>query len=364
MAGENNSANMSMPVPGVGITTGPTYATDINNCLTILDSHDHSAGKGVPVTPAGLNISSDLSFLSNNATALRSIRFTVQGSLFSLAADVGALYINGVDLYYRDISGNNVRITSAGAVAGTPGSISNLVAPASATYVPGSSTFVWQSNALTPANMDAAAYIFRNLSASSFGLTLNPPTAMGADSSITLPTVPGVTSFLTIDASGNIGSSTALSGALTTSNLSASAGILGSQLSATAAIEGFQLLSGTLTSTQMGSNIQFPGKRTNVENQVLVVSNTNASTNNISIIRIVVNSAGVLVGGEGATSVRNSPGVYTVTFVRTFFDTPSVCLTAYTPGTLMTTPSVATSSVVINSTADTGFSLIAIGQNA
>lgn len=330
MAGENNSANMSMPVPGVGITTGPTYATDINNCLTIVDSHDHSAGKGVPVTPAGLNISSDLSFLSNNATALRSVRFTVQSALFSLAADIGAIYVNGVDLYYRDISGNNVRITASGAVAGTPGSISNLVAPASATYVPGSSTFVWQSNALTPANMDAASYIFRNLSASSFGLTLNPPTAMGADSALTLPTIPGALAFLTIDASGNIGSSTAFNGSLTTANLSPTAGIVG---------------------TQLASNIDLQGALPTANARALVVSNANA-VSSLSMLRGFINASGNPVSGEGWTSARAGAGVYLITFLSSFADVPAATVSAAVTNdiAIATVSSSGVSSIVIHVT--------------
>lgn len=207
MANSILSPNMSLPVPVIGVDPGPQYASDVNGCLSILDGHNHSVGSGVQITPAGLNINSDLSFLANNATTLRSVRFSPQLAVLSLPTDLGCLYEVGVDLYYNDGSGNNVRITQSGGVAGTPGSIANLTSPASATYVSGSQTFVWQSAASTPANMDGASYILRNLTANSHGLTLSPPNAMGADYSIVLPSLPGSTLPVTIDSAGNMGSS-------------------------------------------------------------------------------------------------------------------------------------------------------------
>lgn len=197
-----STANMNINVPTVGVTSGPQYATDINNAFMTVDAHDHSSGNGVSITPAGLTISSDLSFLGNNATVLKSTRFQVQSSLLSTASDIGCLYVSGVDLYYNDVSGNQVRITQSGGVAGSPGSIASLSSPASATYVSGSQTFVWQSDASTAANMDAGSLILRNITASSYGLTLNPPNAMGANYSLTLPSLPASQKIMTLDATG------------------------------------------------------------------------------------------------------------------------------------------------------------------
>jgi hypothetical protein len=195
---------MNLIVPGVGTEAGPTYASDINADLSILDGHDHSSGKGVQITPAGLNINSALTINNNDLTSIRTARFQAQNSTLSLSADVDCIYVTGVDLYYRDGNGNNVRITQSGNVAGTPGSISGLSSPASASYNSGTSTFVWQSAALTPANMDAASYIFRNLLASSKGLTLSPPGAMAADYTLTLPALPASQKIMTLDAAGNM----------------------------------------------------------------------------------------------------------------------------------------------------------------
>lgn len=203
MAFESISPNMNLILPGVGQTLGPQYATDLNNSLTLVDQHNHTAGYGVPIPSSGLNINADLSINNNNLIDIKSLRMLPQ-SILAGPSDLDCLFVNGVDLYYNDGVGNHVRITQAGGVAGSPGSISNLTSPASATYVAGTQTFVWQSAANTSANMDNASVILRNLVANSFGLTLNPPNAMAADYNLTLPTLPASQKIMTLDASGNM----------------------------------------------------------------------------------------------------------------------------------------------------------------
>lgn len=196
-----NSPNMGLIIPTVAVESGPTYAFDINNSLSIIDQHNHTAGSGVPITPAAININSALSFVNNFATNVAGVMLTAQSG----TPAVGTVYESGTDLYFVDGLGNNVRITQAGGVAGSPGSISGLTAPASATYVAGSQTFVWQSNTSIAANMDAGSLLMRNLTPNStFALTLAPPAAMGANFTITLPTPPGTTALLSMDSSGTI----------------------------------------------------------------------------------------------------------------------------------------------------------------
>lgn len=206
--GEVYSPNMALPVPTVGVTTGPSYASDINASLGIIDSHDHSPGNGVQITPAGLNINSNLSFLSNNAISVRSVRFAPQVSCINGAADVGAVYECGVDLYYNDGSGNQVRITQSGGVAGSPGSIANLTSPASASFVSANATFVWQSGSSVAGNMDAATYIIRYPGSyptpSGNYIALQAPSSLATGFALTFPpTLPGTTGFwMTSDTAG------------------------------------------------------------------------------------------------------------------------------------------------------------------
>lgn len=196
------SPNMLLPVPSVGTQSGPQYAQNINDCLSIIDQHDHSPGSGVPVTSTGLNINSDLSINDNNLVSLRSTRYTSQATPLALASDLTCVYVSGGELYYNDAASNQVQLTLNGGVAGSPGSISNLTSPASASYVSADKTFVWQSDVNTPANMDGGSYILRNITASSKGLTLAPPNAMAADYTITLPALPGTTNIVTLTSSG------------------------------------------------------------------------------------------------------------------------------------------------------------------
>lgn len=216
------SPNMNLPIPVVGVDAGPDWANNINSALGILDGHSHQSDSGVPITPDGMNISKDLPFLGNKATQLGSARFTsLTNAITSASPDIGCAYNVLGNLYWNDNSGNQIQITSGGAVAGTPGSIANLVSPASASYVALSSTFVWQSAVSTAANMDFASAILRNSSASSKGLTLNPPSAMASDITMTLNVPPAATSFLTMDSSGNFISSIAVAGGITRTMMAA-----------------------------------------------------------------------------------------------------------------------------------------------
>lgn len=212
------SPNMNLPIPVVGQEAGPDYAQDVNNSLTIVDQHNHSPGSGVQISPAGININTALTFNTNFATGLAGLTLVAQSS----TPAVNTIYESGVDLYYVDGLGNNIQITKNGGVAGSPGSISNLTSPASATYVSASSTFVWQSDVSKAANMDAGSLLMRNLTPNStFALTLQPPSALGNNYSLTLPNLPGSLSLLTIDTSGNIAGSISVSGGITGSSIAA-----------------------------------------------------------------------------------------------------------------------------------------------
>lgn len=210
------SPNMSLPVPVVGQEPGPDYAKDVNNSLTLIDAHDHSPGKGVQITPAGMNINSTLTFQGNFATNLAGLTLSAQ----SVTPALNTIYESGVDLYYVDGNGNAIQITKNGGIAGTSGSISNLTPPASASYISGLSTFVFQSGTGIAANLDIGSITLRNLSPNStFGLTLAPPSGLSSNYTITLPTLPATPSFLTIDNAGNMTAAPSLSHGITAANI-------------------------------------------------------------------------------------------------------------------------------------------------
>lgn len=200
--GETISPNMSLVVPAVGVTTGPQWAADIDMSLGIIDRHDHSPGNGVQITPDGMNISGDLTFQGHSLTFGKSVQFS---SNVSPLSSVGSIYEAGVDLYYTDGNGNQIRLTQSGSVVGAPGTISGVVPPASASYVSGSSTFIFQSAVNTSANIDGACLIQRDIVAGSNAVTVCPPAGLGANYTVTWPgTLPVSQRIFLIDSSGNL----------------------------------------------------------------------------------------------------------------------------------------------------------------
>lgn len=203
------SPNMNLPVPIPGVTTGPDWASDINSSLTLIDSHNHSAGQGVQINPNGININADFPMNNNNITTIKTARFFSQPSpITSTAPNVGAVYVSGNELYYNDYTGGHqVQITNGGSVNAGAGSITGLPSgTASVAYSGG--TYVFQSATNTAANIDGESFILRNSAANSKGLTLSPPAAMGADYGLVLPNLPAQTNVMTLDTSGNMGSIT------------------------------------------------------------------------------------------------------------------------------------------------------------
>lgn len=251
--------NMKLPVPSIG-TIGPDFASDVNSSLQIVDQHNHAPGSGVPITPAGININAALTLNNNFLTAGAGLTFTAQNSTPSN----NTVYESGVDLYYVDGNGNNVRITQSGSVAGASGTITGLPSgTASAAYVSLNSTFVFQSATSTAANIDGGSLLLRNLTPNSTNaVTLSPPAALGSNYTLTLPTIPGASSFLAIDTSGNMTATIATSQGITAANIAsgtitttqiASATILGSNIANTT-IAGMNLINGTLTSAQLSAS--------------------------------------------------------------------------------------------------------------
>lgn len=121
----NTSVNMGLIVPiaqtagqtGTG-DTGPGYASNISNdLLTTIDQHDHSSGKGVQITPAGININADLPLASNNLTQARAVRFSSQASALAGVGDVSEVFVKTGDLWYINSSGVLVQITNGSNLA-------------------------------------------------------------------------------------------------------------------------------------------------------------------------------------------------------------------------------------------------------
>lgn len=281
MPGPTLTPNMGLPVPVPSNTDGPEWAQDVVSCFSAIDSHNHTSGQGVQITPAGINVNTDFPFNQNNLTLLRSVAFYVQNSPISLPTDLSCLYASGTggDLYFNDGAGNQIRITQSGSVAGSSGTITGLPSgTASASYASVSGTFVFQQATSTAANMDIGTLIIRYPGSyptpSGNYIALEAPSSLASGYSIKLPaSVPASNGFfwvqnsdgsmtnnITVDTttigflSGPVlgvidgGISTAkianlsvtaakiANATITTAQISASAAIIGTQLSASANI--------------------------------------------------------------------------------------------------------------------------------
>jgi len=129
-----NAMNLIIPTPT--ITPGPQYAVQVSDDLDVIAGHRHTGaanGDGYQVPTAGLDINEDLSFQSNNATSLRSTRFTNQDRTLSGIGDIGCVYELNGDLWYNNGAGTPIQITSGSSLIAptggyTPTSITNNLA--------------------------------------------------------------------------------------------------------------------------------------------------------------------------------------------------------------------------------------------
>jgi hypothetical protein len=276
------SPNMSLPVPIVSQDIGPQWATDLNACMSIIDQHNHGSGSGVQLTPSALNINTDLPFNINNATLLRSIRFSPQSSPLALASDIGCLYVAGVDLYFNDVSGNQVRITQSGSVTGSSGTITGLPSgTASASY--SAATFTFQSATNTPANMAVGPLIIGRNAALSKTVTLTPNAAQAANFGLIFPSaLPSATQSIVVDSSGNMsfGSTSTVTGNIPLGGIIATfpnlTGAYSTAATTTADSAGFVLCQGqTIADATSPMNGQVVP---NINNSIFIRGNTTAGT--------------------------------------------------------------------------------------
>lgn len=205
MADNTISPNMNLIIPTAGQEPGPTYAFDVNASLTLIDQHDHTPGKGVQITPSGLNINTDLSFNSNKAIDLASAVFiastTADVTPMSLSVAPGGESPQQQDLWFTPDTGIPIQITKNGAVNATVASIPGE------SYASG--TFFWtqaqDSLPTTPANFDIGSITIRpNTAATSNGVVLGPPTGISSQFNVQLPLLPTSQKIMTLDSGGNM----------------------------------------------------------------------------------------------------------------------------------------------------------------
>lgn len=119
---------MFLDLPTPTITLGPAWASDVNDALTLVDSHDHSTGKGAKVKPNGIDINDNLDMQSNELLSAKAAQLTTNPSTLSGPTNTLKLHSTGGNLYFTNDSGTPVQLTNGGSIVSTPGA-AQLVLP-------------------------------------------------------------------------------------------------------------------------------------------------------------------------------------------------------------------------------------------
>lgn len=196
----------------------------LDTVFGLIDSHDHTPTKGVPVPVAGLKINADISWSFGGTswaiTDLRAIDFSPQPAS-GMTALAGAFFLNNADneLYYRTTAGSNVKFTAGAAlnVAGFVGGIGGDYSAAQALVVFDDATDAYWFEQQIGASVrqyakmrsaDVALYEFRAVGVTPVptqAVTLKSPVALAASYAITMPAaLPASKATLALDAAGTI----------------------------------------------------------------------------------------------------------------------------------------------------------------
>jgi len=121
-----STPNMLLSLPTVTVTIGPDWATQLNAALEVIDLHDHSSDKGVKITPAGLNINTDLNVNNNIFYNFKAIKLQNQDTALTGSSNANSIYTVAGNLYYTNGSGSSVQLTDGGAPVSVPASASSF----------------------------------------------------------------------------------------------------------------------------------------------------------------------------------------------------------------------------------------------
>ena len=114
MANTSTSTYMLLVLPTPEVQIGPTWAQNLIDALSKIDSHDHSQDNGVKVTPAGMLINSTLDM---GAQSLINALAVALSSASATDSDPGKIYRVGQNLWYNNAAGASVQITSGTSLA-------------------------------------------------------------------------------------------------------------------------------------------------------------------------------------------------------------------------------------------------------
>lgn len=199
--------NMTLDLPIPSTTSGPAWAVAVNEAFDTVDTHDHSTGNGVKITPTGLNINADLPLNENNLTEVRSVRFEDQGTVQTEATDLGCLQLVGGDLWWVNGNGTGVQITSGAGLSfsslGTiGGDFGQPGVTASVTYSDTTKIFSFLQDSGITAGLYGSKLLIADASSGALAVTITADASTGAYT-LTMPiSAPTDNTVLTFNAAG------------------------------------------------------------------------------------------------------------------------------------------------------------------
>jgi hypothetical protein len=240
--------NMSLVLP-TDHGSADVWDSILDTVFGLLDSHDHTSGKGVQVPSAALKINADVSWSFGGTNyALKdakAIDFTPVTAA-SIAALSSALYVDSSDseLHFLDASARNIKITNAGVlnvsiVGGIGGDYSSVGALFSFDDATDSYWAQQQGSPRPWARLRVGDVdIYQTAASITNRVRLKSPAALGASYDVTWPAaVPGSTSAMQMSSAG----------VLTVSNTFANA------ITLTSGVTGAVLATGTVTGNRVVS---------------------------------------------------------------------------------------------------------------
>lgn len=194
-------------LPTVSVTTGPTYATQINAAITEI-----RATVDAKVTPAGITINADLPFTNSGVfyacTSVERTNYQNKSGTISAGTFPVSVYVTNGNLHYNDGAGNIIQLTSGGAlnIAATGGITGSGYGSAGVEVNWESGTTRYRFKSASGA--DAFAHVAVNdllLNDGSGNFITHAAPAISADYTVTWPTaVPAATNVMMMSSAGTI----------------------------------------------------------------------------------------------------------------------------------------------------------------
>ena len=276
---------MGLTTSSVGVTAGPTWATNDQTNLTTLDNHDHTSGKGVQLGPSSLNINADLEFNQNSASELKNVIFD---SSVTAASTNYSLYQSSGNVYWRNGSGTAVQITDGSAVNTSGGSISGMSANAQVLFSSNAYVFKFDSTLSDPgiAKLGCA------------DITMYKYDASGSAANVTLKFLgSGTTGVLTVpDETGTLlSTATSFAGTISVATSASNASITLSPHGTGHVVAGNGGATGKITSNGAYDLILDTNSGTN-SSSIAITDNSNGN------ISLIPNGTGEIVIGSGSSA--------------------------------------------------------------